>query len=138
MAQAPANVTQAPIALTPLPPSNGYSKLASLMGAHPELATFRRFSTLAAQNLLYLQAELVFLENKLRKCVDADASSGDIYREMYDRDWQSLSESGATAGGNGEQWATVLRIRGVLKEYSACPRSHTKIHTIILTCGFGC
>jgi hypothetical protein len=138
MAHAPANVTQAPIAPTPLPPSNGYSKLASLMGAHPELATFRRFSTLAAQNLLYLQAELVFLENKLRKCVDADASSGDIYREMYDRDWQSLSESGATAGGNGEQWAIVLRIRGVLKEYSACPRSHTKIHTIILTCGFGC
>jgi hypothetical protein len=97
---------------------NGYSKLASIMGAHPELANFRRFRTLNAQNLLHLQAELVFLENKLRQCVQADASSGHVDRALYDRDWQSLFESGATSGENSEQWTTALRIRCVLKEYS--------------------
>ena len=96
----------------------GYSKLASLMGAHSELAIFRRFRTLNAQNLLYLQAELVHLEHKLRQCVEADISSGHVDRTIYDRDWQSLAESEASPGGNREQWETVLRIRNVLKEYS--------------------
>jgi hypothetical protein len=61
-----------------LPPMNGYSKLASLMGAHPELAIFRRFGTLNAQNLLYLQAELIYFENKMRKCVEVDSISGHV------------------------------------------------------------
>jgi hypothetical protein len=105
--------------MTQLPPMNGYSKLASLMGAHPALASFRRFSTLNAKNLLYLQAELVHLENKLRKCVEADNASGHVDRVLYERDWQSLFESSTTPGGNSEQWETVMRIRSVLKEYSA-------------------
>jgi len=48
------------------PTMNEYSKLASLMGPHPELAIFRRFSTLNAQNLLYLQTELVHPKRKLQ------------------------------------------------------------------------
>jgi hypothetical protein len=108
---------------------NGYSKLASLMGAHSDLANFRRFSTLNAQNLLYLQAELVFLENKLGQCVEADKSSGHVNRGIYDRDWQALFESGANSGGDGEQWDTVLQIRKVLKEYS-----ELRLRTCIITC----
>lgn len=97
---------------------NGYTKLASFISSHPELAIFRRFGTLNAQNLLYLQAELVHLENRLKECLKADASSGQIDRTMYDRDWQSLSESTFAPDGNPEQWATALQIRKTLKEYS--------------------
>jgi hypothetical protein len=97
--------------------TNGYTTLASLMGQHPEVAILRRFGTLNMQTLLYLQAELVGLELKLKRHSDADKSSGHIERTIYDRDWQSLSES-ATGSGNSEQWETVLSIRRVLKEYS--------------------
>jgi hypothetical protein len=50
----------------------GYAQLASLMGAHPEVAVFRRFGALNAQNLLYLQAELTHLELELRSTAGAN------------------------------------------------------------------
>jgi hypothetical protein len=103
---------------------NGYSKLASMMGPHPELAIFRRFGTLNAHNLLYLQAELVHLEHRLHQCVKSDAESGHIDRTIYDRDWQSLSESKLMPDGNAEQWETALKIRSTLKEYSKRLRYH--------------
>jgi hypothetical protein len=45
----------------PLRTPNGYTKLAIQMGQYSEMAIFRRFGALNAQNLLYLQAELVQL-----------------------------------------------------------------------------
>ena len=47
----------------------GYSKLASLMGTYSDTLIFRHFGALSAQNLLYLQAELVHLEHELRECI---------------------------------------------------------------------
>lgn len=105
-----------PMAQTPA--MNGYFELASMMGANPELAIFRRFSALNAHSLLLLQAELVFLENKLQKCIEADAASGHDLRTIYDRDWQSLFESSTKPGGCAEQWDTLMRVKKVLKEYS--------------------
>lgn len=96
----------------------GYPRLASLMGAHPEMATFRRFGSLNALNLLYLQAELVDLENKLLKQAKTDAESGHFEPSIYHRDWQTLSESMTTEDGNPTQWHTMLEVRDKLKEYS--------------------
>ncbi|KAH7381374.1 hypothetical protein DE146DRAFT_793337 [Phaeosphaeria sp. MPI-PUGE-AT-0046c] len=101
-----------------LPVMNGYSKLASMMGLNPELAIFRRFSALNAHSLLLLQAELVFLENKLKRCIDADTAYGHDLRTIYDRDWQSMFESATKPDGCAEQWETVVRARSVLKEYN--------------------
>ena len=90
-----------------------------MMGAHPEVAVIRRFGSLNARNILYLQAELMALEPKLNECVKADANSGHQDRQIYDRDWQTLSESlQPENGGNPEQWKTMLSIRALLKEYS--------------------
>lgn len=97
---------------------NGYSRLASLMGPNPELAIFRRFTILNAHTLLLLQAELVYLENKLQKCVEADNASGHDDRKIYDRDWQSLFESDTMPDGSTDQLKTLMRIRSVVKEYS--------------------
>jgi hypothetical protein len=101
-----------------LQPPNGYTKLASLLGSHPDLAIFRRFGSLNATNLLYMQAELINLEAKLQRLVQADSTSGHVDRMIYDRDWQSLAESRLAPDGCGEQWATALRIREKLKEYN--------------------
>lgn len=92
----------------------GYAKLASLMGAYPEVAILRRFGALNIQNLLYLQAELVHLENELRESSRANQQSGDVHRVTMSKDWFTLAHYHE---GNERQWAVALRIREKLKEY---------------------
>ena len=99
----------------------GYANLASLMGSHPEVAIVRRFGALNAQNLLYLQAELVALEDDLRAIAAEDSASDDRNRANYSRDWYTLSMSrnGTASDENaGKQWQIILRLREKLKEYS--------------------
>ncbi|KAF2855518.1 hypothetical protein T440DRAFT_463924 [Plenodomus tracheiphilus IPT5] len=60
------------------------------MGSHPEVAIFRRFGTLNAQNPLYLQAALTSLELKLQRSAKADAESNQPKRQIYDLDWREL------------------------------------------------
>lgn len=94
----------------------GYAKLASLMGAYPEVAILRRFGALGIQNLLYLQAELVKLEDEFRQCARDNETSGNIERTDFAKDWLSLA---SYDGGNERQWAIALRMREKLKEYGA-------------------
>lgn len=108
----------------------GYAKLASLMGAYPEVAIFRRFGALNAQNLLYLQAELVILEKDLRTFAAADCVSGDPDRALYSTDWYTLSRSIDNSPGNeasAKQWRIILSIREKLKEYSILAECHSFI-----------
>ena len=53
----------------------GYQKLANLMTKHVEVAAFQRFDFLNTLNILYLQAELVHLEQKLRESMKEDLES---------------------------------------------------------------
>ena len=96
----------------------GYPRLASLMGAHPEAAIFRRFGSLNALNLLHLQAELTHLESELYRQAKADAESGHFERSLYDRDWQTLSQSATAKDANPEQWKLLLQVRDKLRQYS--------------------
>jgi len=86
------------------------------MGLLPETAIFRRFGALNAQNLLYLQAELTYLEKQLRKCERADNKSPEGLKSRYALDWFWLSRS--AADGDEEQWELVKKMRVTLKEYS--------------------
>lgn len=99
----------------------GYAKLAALMGAHPEVMFLRRFGALSAQNLLYLQAELVQLEYEFRECSRENENSEDTNRRKYSKDWFTLAHA---EDGCEEQWTLMLRIRQKLKEYGTPPRSH--------------
>jgi len=85
------------------------------MGTSPEVAIFRRFGALNAKNLLYLQAELVHLEKKLREFEERDNQSSEGMKSQYARDWFWLSRS--ENDGNDDQWQTVLAMRKVLTEY---------------------
>jgi hypothetical protein len=96
----------------------GYPQLASLMGTYPILSIYRRFSVLNARNLLYLQAELVDLEQQLKDYTLEDIQSGDRERKLHARNWYFLSRV-PDGGASCAQWYTMLAIRGKLKEYSA-------------------
>jgi hypothetical protein len=97
---------------------HGYHRLASAMGLFPDVAIFRRFSTLNVKNILYLQAELVDLEKNLEQAALADSLSGDINRREYHRAWYPLSHPEELPNGDGKQWKTFLHIREVLQQYS--------------------
>lgn len=95
----------------------GYAKMASLMGRHPEM-TIRLFGALNAQNILYLQAELTLLEKKLHELSLENEASLQPDRRIYSNDWDTLSRSATSNDGDERQWKTMLDIRKVLKQYS--------------------
>ncbi|CAG8952589.1 hypothetical protein HYFRA_00009695 [Hymenoscyphus fraxineus] len=94
----------------------GYPKLACHMGDCPDSSIFRRFGALNSKNLLYLQAELVHLEEKLQALEEADSNSPVGNASDYSRDWYWLENS--IDEDNSQQLETVLRIREKLKEYN--------------------
>ena len=87
----------------------GYQKIADLMAHNNELLIFRKFQRLNAQNLLHLQADLVYLEKEWDDIAERDRQSG---LADYDRDWISLRNSG------GERLQKSIEIKKKLKEYS--------------------
>lgn len=94
-----------------------YTKLASLIGAHPELALFRQFAALNAKNILYMQADLVHLEAELEDIAREDRCSGHREKQSFEASVFDLKYSSGTE--NDAQWQKVLEIRNKLKEYSA-------------------
>jgi hypothetical protein len=94
----------------------GYPKLAAAMGVIPETAIFRRFAALNAQNLLYFQAELVELEQKLKETQLADSQNPHGMKSKYALDWFWLSNSAEY--GDETQLRILKEIRAKLKEYS--------------------
>jgi hypothetical protein len=93
----------------------GYPKLAAKIEILPEIAIFRRFGALSAQNLLYYQAELTYLERKLKMQQAKDNNHGDDNEKTYAVDWYWLEKSQEQK--TSPQLDLVLKIRKVLKEY---------------------
>lgn len=94
----------------------GYAKVAHLMSRHNEYGIFRSFSILNLQNLLYMQAEIIHLEQDLKEIVQIDRSSNDPVRSIQERHWQLLSDS--QEDGHNSHWRKMQEIRVKLKEYS--------------------
>lgn len=99
------------------PAPAGYPKLAELMGFFPEMAAVRRFGALNAQNLLYMQAELIDIERKLRNSQVLDNRSADEVKLYYARNWYFLSQSPQDTE-DGEQLRLVILAREKLEKYS--------------------
>ena len=100
----------------------GYHRLADFMGEYPDYAVYRRFGTLNSPNLLYLQAELVMLEQLLKKYAAEDTSSNAEHQPLYARNWMLLSNQGGPKSRSKKQWNLMLRIRKVLRQYSESVR----------------
>jgi hypothetical protein len=101
----------------------GYPKLAAKIEVLPEAAIFRRFGALNAQNLLYYQAELTYLEQKL-KMQQLKDNDGEGREKSYGVDWFWLEKS--REEGDAHQLELVLKIRELLKEYSKSSSSTEK------------
>jgi hypothetical protein len=100
----------------------GYPKLAAKFEVLPEVAIFRRFGALNAQNLLYYQAEITYLERKLKAQQLQDNNQGNDQEKLYAIDWFWLEKS--QEQGSAPQLKLVLKIRKLLREYSEFCLSH--------------
>jgi hypothetical protein len=92
----------------------GYERLSRLIGTYPELAIYRKFSSLCAKMLLYKQAELQHLENELSIIVRNDAH--DSRKSAYAVSWAAINES-TEGGGVDLQKQKILEIDGKLDNY---------------------
>jgi hypothetical protein len=98
--------------------AGGYPKLARTMSVERGFLIFRRFTELNARSLLYLQAELVHLEQDLLEFTIEDHNAQDLDpqpRRRHELSAMELMES------DGQQWKTVLAIREKLDAYSKFP-----------------
>lgn len=99
-------------------PPPGYPKVATFMGNHPELAIFRRFRGLNARNLLYLQAELVEIENELLQLERADADDKEDARKRgYAKHFSWMLQYKKDDNRNA-QYKLMKKMRKKLKKYS--------------------
>ncbi|KAG0650167.1 hypothetical protein D0Z07_2935 [Hyphodiscus hymeniophilus] len=106
----------------------GYSKLASLMGndqTDGHFLIFQKFESLSAQNLLYLQAEIINLKESLDKIAEIDAKSDNPERQLFTQDWEALSTS-----ADSIQWEKWIEIRGRLKVYYKAIAQHRMITSL--------
>lgn len=95
----------------------GYLKLSAFQGKFPEIAIFRRFAALNAQNLLLMQAELSHLQLELNEIILEDCQSGDEKRRVYNQDWWTLNQA-SQEGRSPAQMRKILEIREKLQSYS--------------------
>ncbi|MCJ1369387.1 hypothetical protein MMC20_000598 [Loxospora ochrophaea] len=109
---------------------DGYPRLARLIGQKPEVAIFRRFGTLNAENLLFLQAELLTLERELRDIVTDDLTSDDEQRKSYSSSWWALKESSESKTADQAQWQKRKEMREKLKEYNSALLQATRLHAL--------
>jgi hypothetical protein len=97
----------------------GYAQVAWRMSAYKETAIIRRFAELNVHNILYMQAELSRLEDRMKEKEQESCFSRDDRRRCYARDGHTLSNAKAADGGDESQWQLFLEIREKLEEYSA-------------------
>lgn len=112
-----------------LPPI-GIQNFSSHIALDPTLSIYRRFATLNARNLLYLQSELASLEARLvllDQRADDITKGNDIW--AMPRSWRAMRKAGLKAeldgegdhrspDANGEMWNVAMEIRKVMQEYS--------------------
>ncbi len=133
IAAAKAAVHEVKIDMPPDPQPQGYDRLASFMGFLPETAIFHRFAALNARNILYLQAELLWLDKQLSHVAEDDARSASELRQDYSNNWYHLSHTGEDSDGDSQQWKIFMKIRKALNEYSAYLGLSMRAGTVMLT-----
>lgn len=93
----------------------GYPRFAERMGVKPETLVFRKFTSLQARTLLYMQAELVELERDLQVREEIDANNPKGNHTRYSKDFRYLRLS--HKDGDTTQLDLVRTIQEKLKIY---------------------
>lgn len=106
------------------PPSDGFAAVAEWIALDPdnEPFIFRKFDRLAARNLLYMQAQIMMLEQELEKLDQHVSQSNDMSLKDAARRWEQLVKQNAEGQKHAQrQMKLVVEIKQTLKEY--CERS---------------
>ena len=93
------------------------------MSDFPDITIFRRFSELNVENILFLQAEISHLEERLKDLRHDEDMQGDEKGLHPQRNWVKLSQP----DDDGEycaQWELMTEIREKLEQYSMLRQSH--------------
>ena len=104
-------------------PVPGWPQLAWLVGKYPPLESFQTFRDLNVKSLFYYQAELETIRKELHSVEwDDYRASSDDNRSAFARNVDFLLFCRDDAENSPEQlpeqWKLILRMRGLLKEYS--------------------
>ncbi|KAJ4325097.1 hypothetical protein N0V84_003641 [Fusarium piperis] len=98
----------------------GFAALASLMASDrdQELLIFRKFDEISARNLLYLQCELLTIEERLKRWDKKVSNSSDMDLEEAAETWEVMVEQAKDGGIEAnEMVALVAQLRAKVKEY---------------------
>lgn len=105
----------------------GYERLSRLIGTYPELAIYRKFSTLCTKLLLYKQAELQHLENELDIISQMDAR--DPRKSVYAVSWEALNGASAI-GGDDLQRQKLMEIDEKMDKYYSALLKAYQVHSL--------
>ncbi|KAF1911088.1 hypothetical protein BDU57DRAFT_109835 [Ampelomyces quisqualis] len=101
-------------------PLRGFPSLAAFMShnSNSESFIFKRFDRLAARNLLYLQAELAYLQDRLDELDRVDAQPPyDLEARKCARSWEDFEANKDSSSKQHERWNLMHRTRATLREY---------------------
>lgn len=102
----------------------GYAGLAAFVAVDPDNETFvyRKFRTLMARNLLFVQSQIIELEARLTRLDDEDRKSQDTELRLSAMRWESFAENANQATRpEKERMDLHLQIKEKLREYSTQP-----------------
>lgn len=98
----------------------GFAAVSSLMASDgdQELLIFRKFDQLSARNLLYLQCELLLIEERLKKWDKKVSMSGDMDLEEAAETWEVLVEQAEHGNAEAKEMIDLVgQLRAKMKEY---------------------
>lgn len=101
----------------------GYPRLAGRICCQPEFGIYRSFAALNARDLLYMQAEIIALEDELLKIEQEDSRSTEDNRSYFSADWYWLAKGPQTTrideGYDSHMQQKILcQLRPLLRDYS--------------------
>ncbi|KAK7185596.1 hypothetical protein DPSP01_013577 [Paraphaeosphaeria sporulosa] len=102
--------------------------LAGEIEKSPETVIFRRFASLNARNLLYLQQEIIAMKDCLKQVEYRDSVSDKGWRKQYAQ--RSSTLRGSIALDEPAQWTLILQICQNLREYNKTLLYQSHIHKL--------
>jgi hypothetical protein len=103
---------------------DGYVDFAEFIAGDGQLSIFKQFRTLAARNLLYLEAELQLLQFEIQAIDDSDqALLNDVDEERKAkteeaiRAWECFKQQTETDPRQAKKLEMIMKLRNLMKEY---------------------
>jgi len=102
---------------------DGYVDFAEFIASDGQLSIFRQFRSLAARNLLYLEAELQLLQFEIQAIDDADQALLNNVDEQKSkteeaiRAWECFKQQTQTDTRQAQKLEMIMKLRRLMKEY---------------------